>query len=185
MPDVWYGNRMALPRYIPHYTVEDYQMWQGHWELWSGVPIAMSPSPSRRHQQIASNLHFFLRQALSEGNCQGCEVLFETDWRVEKDTVLRPDMLIACHHEPSQFIEKSPQFVAEILSESTRQRDLLYKRDMYQSLEVGYYLIIDPDEESHQLLRWTGGGYVDATTSLLQLHQDCEIEPELDRIYQV
>lgn len=173
---------MALPRYIPHYTVEDYEMWEGHWELWSGVPIAISPS-SRRHQQVASNLHFILRQTLAGADCEGCEVLYETDWRIEQDTVLRPDMLVACHHEPSRFVEQPPQFVAEILSESTRQRDLLYKRDMYQSLGVNYYLTIDPEAETYQLLQWTSGGYQEADTNRLDLHSDCAVNLDLARLF--
>ena len=29
--------------YLPHYTYEDYCMWEGNWELIDGIPYAMSP----------------------------------------------------------------------------------------------------------------------------------------------
>lgn len=37
-------------RYIPTYTVADYERWEGEWELWDGVPVAMSSAPIFRHQ---------------------------------------------------------------------------------------------------------------------------------------
>ncbi len=51
----------SAPRYIPHYTVEDYLRWEGDWQLIDGVPIARTPSPFGRHEQIVANLvHEFM-----------------------------------------------------------------------------------------------------------------------------
>ncbi len=174
---------MALPRYIPHYSLEDYVLWEGQWELWSGIPIAMTPSPGRVHQRVASNLHFALRTALTEGRCENCEVLFEIDWRVSNDTVLRPDLLIACGHRPSTYIEETPQLVAEILSDSSRQRDLIYKREMYQELGVLYYLIVDPREARWQLLQTRDGEFVACPDLNLELHPDCRINLDLESVF--
>jgi hypothetical protein len=52
---------------------------QGDWELWSGVPIAMSPSAKKRHQKICGTLHFALKSALQEQSCTDCEVYFELE----------------------------------------------------------------------------------------------------------
>ncbi|QDV47180.1 hypothetical protein Enr13x_70890 [Stieleria neptunia] len=54
----------AAPKYIPQYTVSDYLGWDGDWELWSGIPIAMSPSPFGRHQAVASRVAYELRKAI-------------------------------------------------------------------------------------------------------------------------
>jgi len=32
--------------YQEHYTFNDYQHWEGNWELIEGMPYAMSPSPT-------------------------------------------------------------------------------------------------------------------------------------------
>lgn len=174
---------MALPRYVPHYGVEDYELWEGRWELWSGVPIAMSPSPSRRHQEIAANLLFCLRRALTDSGCADCRVLQEIDWRVNEDTVVRPDLVVLCGHSPSRWVEQAPQFIAEVLSESTRHRDLLYKREMYETLGVKYYLIADPEPESFQLLVNEGSGFEATTNSVLELTESCRLQVDFSGLF--
>jgi hypothetical protein len=38
---------------LPHYTYDDYVHWEGLWEIINGIPYAMSPTPTLRHQFIA------------------------------------------------------------------------------------------------------------------------------------
>ncbi len=33
----------TAPQFIPHYTIDDYQLWEGDRELWNGVAVAMTP----------------------------------------------------------------------------------------------------------------------------------------------
>lgn len=167
---------MALPRYIPHYTVEDYSQWEGAWELWCGVPVAMSPSADKRHQKLASDLHFLLKSALKVGGCADCEVYFELDWIASEDTVFRPDLMVVCGDTPSRHLETPPILVAEILSPSTRQRDLVYKRESYLQLGVRYYLIVDPEHDRVELLSQDAGQYLPSSEQRLSLHGNCEIE---------
>ena len=173
---------MALPRYIPDYTVEDYALWEGQWELWSGVPVAMSPSADKRHQRISGELYSLLKDALREQGCADCDIYFELDWVAAPDTVYRPDVVIVCGDRPSRHLETTPVFVAEVLSASTRQRDLLYKRDSYAQLGVRYYAILDPEGESVELLEFQGEGYqsVPHRTRLI-LNPNCEIEVDLSQ----
>lgn len=37
---------MIAEKYLPRYTVEDYNRWEGDWELIEGIPYASAPSPS-------------------------------------------------------------------------------------------------------------------------------------------
>ena len=37
---------------LPDYSYSDYVKWEGRWELISGIPYAMSPSPIFFHQDI-------------------------------------------------------------------------------------------------------------------------------------
>ncbi len=150
---------MALPRYVPHYSVQDYQQWKGDWELWSGIAVARSPAPKKQHQRICAKLHLLLADALKRDGCEDCELYFELDWIVNSDTVYRPDLSIVCGDSDTDFIEKTPDMVVEVLSDSTRQRDLFYKRDSYEQLGVKYYLIVDPSSGDSQLLVLTEKGY--------------------------
>lgn len=172
-----------VPRYIPHYTVEDYRRWEGRWELWSGVPIAMSPSADRQHQRIGSRLHNRFFEALQASGCQHCEVLFELDWVAAEDTVFRPDLLIACDGGTSGFITEPPVLVVEILSPTTRSKDLLFKREAYEGLGVGYYLIVDPETQQTSLLANEQGRFVERNSSTLTLHAECQVEVSLDGLF--
>ncbi|MCE7870331.1 Uma2 family endonuclease [bacterium CPR1] len=172
-----------VPRYIPHYKVNDYQLWEGQWELWSGVPIAMSPSADRLHQRISGRLFQRLDEALRAGGCRRCEVLYEIDWVAAEDTVFRPDLLVTCDEGSSKFITRAPALVVEILSPSTRSKDLLYKREAYEGLGVAYYLIVDPEAHQVSLLVRDEGRYVERREARLSLHRDCQIELRLDGLF--
>lgn len=76
-----------------------------------------------------------------------------------------------------------PPLTAEILSPSTRQRDLLYKRDIYEKLGVGTYLIADPDNRAVTLLRRTPEGFSESASPLIELSRRCKIELELSGIF--
>lgn len=41
---------------LPHYTFNDWKIWEGKWELIDGIPFAMSPTPVPEHQRIAAEL---------------------------------------------------------------------------------------------------------------------------------
>ncbi|MFO0943736.1 MAG: hypothetical protein U0930_23620 [Pirellulales bacterium] len=41
---------------LPCYTIEDYRQWQGDWELWDGVAIAMIPSSFGKQQKVLFDL---------------------------------------------------------------------------------------------------------------------------------
>jgi len=44
----------ALAQAIEHYTYDDYRKWDGEWELIDGFPLAMAPTPMRKHQSLAT-----------------------------------------------------------------------------------------------------------------------------------
>jgi|AMFO01.1.fsa_nt_gi hypothetical protein len=46
---------------LPHYTWDDYRLWEGRWELIHGVPYAMTPAPSIWHQQVSQNIAALLQ----------------------------------------------------------------------------------------------------------------------------
>jgi Uma2 family endonuclease len=134
-------------RFLPSYTVADYLAWQGDWELWDGIPIAMTPSPFGPHSQAVSKLITSLQIAVEESNCHA-NVLTELDWIISDNTVVRPDIMIVCGEPPSEHLHVVPALVAEVLSPSTQQRDTGAKMELYASLGVMHYLIVDPHNQT-------------------------------------
>lgn len=147
----------TAPKYLPHYTVADYELWEGDWELWQGTAVAMTPSPFGRHSQLLAQLARVLGNAVEADHCDAT-VLAEIDWIISNDTVVRPDLTIVCGDAPERHVEETPALVVEILSATTRDRDQTYKKDLYQNENVPWYLIVDPDTNELTPLRRGGDG---------------------------
>ncbi len=131
---------------LPHYTWDDYQNWKGSWEIINGVAYAMSPAPNIKHQEISQKIAHQLGEALK--NCYNCKALLPVDWKINEDTVVQPDNSIVCDDTPQEaFLTKAPQVIFEILSPSTAKKDKTTKFHQYESNGVGYYCIVDPEQE--------------------------------------
>ena len=172
----------AAKKYVPHYTINDYRLWEGDWELWNGIAVAMTPSPFGRHQAVASRLFVALQNALNTEGCQA-EAVYELDWVVSEDTVLRPDMMVICGGIPDEHLRETPALVAEVTSESTATRDRTYKRDLYEEQGVSVYLLLDPDAKTLEAYQRDSKGvwqHQQVTGAIeLRLCDHCEIQ--LDR----
>ena len=140
---------MSLPNYIPHYTYGDYCQWQGDWELYQGIPIAMTPSPFGRHQHLITRLALQIGNQLASQTTK-LEVLVELDWVVDEDTVVRPDLIVIDGEVPEGHLERAPRLAAEVISKSSRDRDATFKRELYETQGVSHYLLIDPDASTIQ-----------------------------------
>lgn len=175
----------TAPRYIPHYSAEDYQRWEGDWELWYGVAVAMSPAPFGPHELVVSRLNYLFRYDIDRRKCQ-CEVYAGLDWVVNADTVVRPDVMIVCGDQPPRHLERPPVLAVEVLSPSTASKDRLQKRDLYQLYGVSHYLIVDPELKTLQVLNLAEDGYLEILHSeryRFRLCDDCEIELETSRLF--
>lgn len=176
----------TAPRYTPHYTVADYQNWEGDWELWKGVAVSMSPSPFGRHQAIAAKIFRLLGNAIEAIHCDAT-ALYEIDWIVSNDTVVRPNVIVLCGGVPERHVETTPAIVVEIVSEATRNRDLRYKRDLYREQQVCNYVIVDPESETIDvdLLRNSGEFESIAVTNSIELLlcDECRIELRYNEVF--
>jgi len=150
---------MLVQRYIELYTVEDYQNWEGDWELIYGSPYAMAPSPMVTHQNINMKIARQLSEKLDE--CPECQVLFEIDWEISSDTVVKPDTLVICY-EPDEKITKKPELIFEIVSPSTVKRDEILKFELYQQEGVEFYVIVYPKKQVAKVYKLLDGRYIKA-----------------------
>lgn len=142
---------------IEYYTYDDYKHWEGKWELIAGVPMAMAPSPMINHQAIASKIISQLDSQIEE--CERCLVLGEEDWKIDQDTVLKPDVVLICDEPNDAYITKAPQIIVEIISKSTAKRDEKFKFKIYEEEKVLYYIIVYPDDLKAKLYKLKDGKY--------------------------
>ena len=134
-------------RYTPNYSASDYRQWEGDWELWDGIPVCMSPSPTATHQLVGGNLLSLLKTVIAKNDACQCLVVYETDWQIGDSTVVRPDIAVLCHGLPDAFIDYPPSLVVEILSASTADKDRTAKRQLYEKQGVAIYLMVDPEKK--------------------------------------
>ena len=178
----------AALKFAPHYTHKDYVQWMGDWELWEGIAVAMSPSPFGRHQRVVTALAAELLGELRRTNSLAT-ALARLDWIIADDTVVRPDVMVVCGDPPEEYMRDVPGLVAEVLSDSTRQNDLTYKRQLYQREGVETYVIVDPGAETIEIdRRQDDGSYVsENVTGQLRVRvcDGCELQVDLGTIFRI
>jgi len=143
--------------YYPSYTYEDYQLWEGKWELIYGIAYAMAPAPMIKHQNISNKIARYLDEALE--NCKKCQALLPVDWRIDEQTVVQPDNLVICHkpmHEA--YLSKAPKIIFEVLSKSTAVKDKNLKFDLYEKEGVEYYIMVSPNDTLAKIYKLNSEG---------------------------
>lgn len=129
---------------LPHYTYDDLNQWEGRWEIINGIPYAMAPSPTFRHQDISQQINAQLLDVLK--NCPLCRPILPVDWAITDDTVVQPDNMVICgDNTDEKKLTLTPVLVFEILSPSTARKDKIIKYKLYQAAKVKYFCIVEPE----------------------------------------
>ncbi len=173
---------------LPHYTYDDYRLWEGKWEIIEGIPYAMSPAPVPKHQYIANNLGGELRNLLKTAGCKNCIASQAIDYKLADDTVVQPDVLLYCGKTLKPFLDFTPKLVAEIPSPSTAMKDRHTKFNLYESAGVTWYLLVNAETEVVQVYELENGEYVlkqegHAFTHSFGLEEDCRIEVDFGEVW--
>ena len=176
---------MLTPRELPHYVYDDYILWEGKWELIEGIPYAMTPSPSFRHQRISQEIARLLSDGLD--GCKFCQAVLPVDWKVTEDTVVQPDNMVICYQPSGDFLTKAPSLIFEILSPATAEKDRNTKFSIYEREGVNYYCIVDPVDNVAKVFSLSEGRYVkqiDATDEVFEFDLGkCKLEFDFARIW--
>lgn len=160
----------------PHYTYKDYEKWEGDWELIRGIPYAMSPAPTWQHQDFGASFIQQFKNALQKSASCPCKVLYESDWVISEDTVVRPDVMIVCEEIKGNFVTNPPSLILEILSPSTILKDRNTKFNLYQAYGVRYYLIADLGKKLVEIFQLTNNTYQEVTDqNEFHLTKDCTV----------
>jgi Uma2 family endonuclease len=140
------------------YTYADYLTWQfdERVELIRGKVVRMSTAPSTSHQACSGNLHLIIGTYLRK---QACKVFYASfDVRLplppenpsnnKIDTIVQPDISVICDLSKldAQGCQGAPDWIIEILSPATSQKDLTDKFDLYQHAGVQEYWVVHPSE---------------------------------------
>lgn len=148
---------MSTQTAIETYTVHDYRLWEGDWELIHGQPVGMAPSPGLTHQTLSMGIARQLDEALDD--CPHCQSLFEIDVEFSEDTVVRPDVLVICYQPEGDRLTRAPDLVFEVVSPKTARRDEVVKFDLYRAEGVAHYVLIYPDAKKAKVWRLVDGEY--------------------------
>lgn len=148
----------------PGYTLEDWKVWDGRWELIQGIAFDMTPAPSLEHQRVNGRLHAAIFNALEEARRRTgggeCEVFVAPVDVFLLSGVVQPDLVVVCDpaKKSPRGIEGAPDLVVEILSPGTERKDLTTKRWLYEAAGVPEYVIVYPEERRAELLQLGANG---------------------------
>ena len=179
-------NAASMPaEWLPQYTNKDYEKWDGDWELINGFPYAMSPAPLRRHQLIGGQfVHLAIEQLKKSKIICVCEVLYERDWIISEQTVVRPDVMILSDTPPSDFVRIPPVLILEIFSPATRLKDRNLKFKLYEESGVKYYLMADPEKNAVEVFALKNNRFEEYHETLFHLSSSCSVPLSLADIWQ-
>jgi Uma2 family endonuclease len=143
------GTMTALPKH--KMTVDDFLAWastqEGRWELFDGVPVAMSPERAI-HGRVKLRVANALERAVEAAGLP-CEALLDSvAVRIDRHRSYQPDVVVSCGDAvPDDALEAAnPMVVIEVLSPSNAMKDLRDKLVGYfQVPSIVHYLIVDPD----------------------------------------
>jgi Uma2 family endonuclease len=116
------------------------------YELRNGKIITMA-APIPRHQKISGKLHFFLF-GHTFSNHLGEVYAAPMDTKFTEHDTVQPDLLFISidrlHIIGEKKIEEAPDFIVEIKSPGNTSKDMVYKKELYESCGVPEYWIIYP-----------------------------------------
>ena len=116
-------------------------------ELIDGVHY-VTPCPALQHQQLLGRLHLAVGNFLEAHPEAGQVLLSPFDTVFTPWDVVEPDLLFVAADQLSILtepnIQGAPALVVEILSPSTRKRDLGIKRQLFDRGGVREYWVVDP-----------------------------------------
>jgi Uma2 family endonuclease len=176
---------MATVRQIlPNYTVEDYERWEGRWEIINGIAIAMSPMPNPRHQNLNGKVFRIFDEAIEKSSCNKCKVYQPIDYKINENTIVNPDLLVVCKPIEGQYLEFAPILTVEILSPSTALKDRNTKYDLYQNAGVKYYIIVDPIKDVVEIFYLNDNGVYEEKIDSTFDFDGCEIAVDFNRLFE-
>jgi len=142
------GKKVSYEEFMEIYEKSTLRM-----ELINGEIYLLS-SPTIGHQEILGGLHLIFNEYFKGKKCRVFLAPFDVHFRkkdIKEPDVMQPDVLVACDvagnvNEKGKYMG-TPTLVVEILSDSTRSKDMIDKMNTYRLSGVKEYWVIDPKQE--------------------------------------
>lgn len=145
-----YEDYAALPEDRPRYEL-------------IGGKLYETPAPTRVHQELVVRL-FMLLRSFADARRLGKVYMAPFDIRLSPCDVVQPDILYVSRERASgygsSFLMGGPDLAVEVLSPSTRKRDLRVKRELYAEADVRELWFGDIEAGTIEVLRLDAGRYV-------------------------
>ena len=143
------GKRVSYEEFMEIYEKSTLRM-----EFINGE-IHILGSPTIGHQEILGRLHLLFAEYFKSKKCKVFLAPFDVHFKkkdLKEPDLMQPDLLVVCDLE-NNVTEKdrymgTPNLVIEILSKSTRKKDMVDKLNTYMLSGVKEYWIVDPKQEN-------------------------------------
>ncbi|MGE5549947.1 MAG: type II toxin-antitoxin system prevent-host-death family antitoxin [Bacteroidota bacterium] len=118
-------------------------------------------SPSWEHQRIVLEIAYRIQEWSRGRKCQPVTAPFEvTLFKEEQENIVQPDILVVC--DPENIDDRGrytgvPSMVVEVLSESTRSKDMFKKMQVYMAGGVGEYWLVNPANREIYIYTFASG----------------------------
>lgn len=143
--------------YQGSYTLDDYLALPADQrvELIDGIFYDMS-APTTTHQIVSGEIYYALRDYINSkgGSCIPFMSPVDVQLDCDNKTMIQPDVIVVCDRSKitRSRIVGAPDFVAEVLSPSTRRKDMFNKLSKYMKAGVKEYWMIDILEQ--KIVKW-------------------------------
>ena len=139
----------------------------------------MSPAANLTHSDIIGRLYLFIGNYLMEKKC-GYVYPDDVDVHFSDGSLYKPDLCVVLKSNEKilagrKAIYGAPDMVVEVLSHSTRKKDLTIKKDTYEAQGVREYWIIDPWAKSVTVYLLRDGKYFLDDVYILLGEKDLEL----------
>ncbi|MBQ4464016.1 MAG: Uma2 family endonuclease [Eubacterium sp.] len=134
------------------YTIDDYYRVPDdrRVELIDGVFYDMA-APRNIHQLLIGEIHFQIASFIKKNKGSCIPFFAPADVRLDEGaddrTMVQPDIFVVCDRDKtrSKYTGGAPDLIIEVLSPSTRKKDMTKKLHKYTDAGVREYWIVDPD----------------------------------------
>ena len=152
------------------HTYRDYCTWPDdvRYELIDGHAYAMSPAPSRHHQEIVVEVLRQIADALEGSALPRLRRPLRRPPAARRprptttvDTVVQPDISVICDRTKldDRGCRGAPDWVIEVLSPSSASHDQIVKRALYERHGVREYWLVHPVDLIVTVYRLVDGAY--------------------------
>lgn len=124
--------------------------------------IFLLASPNIFHQEILGDLHVLFKQYFKGKKCKPYIAPFDVHFKkqnIKDPDVMQPDLIVLCDIDNNVTVKGrymgTPALTLEILSPSTKTKDVIYKLNTYMTSGVSEYWIVDPDTRKITIYSFT------------------------------